>query len=168
MLGLSLASLALNVASTGASIAEGRKQTRAQEEIQDIESAQMEVEQEAARRASYNAMRKQQAAVSQAASNRGVGGSSGALGAISASTTNLLSSFSSQAGKASTARGITAQYQKAADASSRANLYGGVAQVGMGVAQAGFSNYQNQKALTGEMRSIPLMLSPGKKGIDFI
>ena len=116
---VALAALAVSSASTVYSIAEQRKAGKAQQEGQDIATAQQKSIDLANRRQQLREERIRRAQIEQAAANQGAGGSSGEAGAISALGSQVGSNIASISQGQLAASGISNAMSRAAGATQR-------------------------------------------------
>lgn len=117
----------LAVAGTVMSYSAQRKAAKEQRRANDIQQAGEEVRGRAARRAAARQERIQRGMLVQSGANTGTGGSSGFLGAVSSLSANYGSAVARQKEQDLTSKGVSAALQKAADYSSKANMYGSFA-----------------------------------------
>ena len=121
------ASAAIGAASTVYNIQQQKKAGAAQEEAQDISTAQQKSVDFANRRQQLRAERIRRAQIEQASSNQGVGGSSGEAGAVSALGAQVGANVASINQGQMAAEGISGAMSKAAGATQRAQVAQGVA-----------------------------------------
>lgn len=130
------AALAVTTASTVYSINEQKKAGKAQQEGQDIATAQQKSIDLANRRQQLREERIRRAKIEQAAANQGVGGSSGEAGAISALGSQVGSNIASISQGQVAANGISSAMSRAAGATQRAQVAQGVASLSGTIFQA--------------------------------
>jgi hypothetical protein len=121
-----VASAAVGAASTAYSIHQQGKASDAQEEAQDISSAQQKSVDLANKRQQMREERIKRAQIEQAASNQGVGGSSGEAGAVSALGTQVGTNIATINQGAKAAQGIGNAMSTAAGYSHNAQIAQGV------------------------------------------
>lgn len=130
------AALAVTTASTAYSINEQKKAGKAQQEGQDIATAQQKSIDLANRRQQLREERIRRAQIEQAAANQGAGGSSGEAGAISALGSQVGSNIASISQGQVAAEGISSAMSRAAGATQRAQVAQGVASLSGTIFQA--------------------------------
>ena len=124
---IAIAALAVSSASTVYSIAEQRKAGKAQQEGQDIATAQQKSVDLANKRQQLREERIRRAQIEQASANQGAGGSSGEAGAVSALGAQVGANVASINQGQMAAEGISGAMSKAAGATQRAQVAQGVA-----------------------------------------
>lgn len=133
---VAVASLLVTAASTAYSIEEQRKAGKAQQEGQDITTAQQKSVDLANRRQQIREERIRRAQIEQAAANQGAGGSSGEAGAISALGSQVGSNIASISQGQKAAEGIGNAMSAAAGSTQRAQVAQGVANLSGTIFQA--------------------------------
>lgn len=133
---VAVASLLITAASTAYSIEEQRKAGKAQQEGQDITTAQQKSVDLANRRQQIREERIRRAQIEQAAANQGAGGSSGEAGAISALGSQVGSNIASISQGQKAAEGIGNAMSAAAGSTQRAQVAQGVANLSGTIFQA--------------------------------
>jgi hypothetical protein len=128
---LAVASLVVGAAGTVASIEQGNKSAKAQKEARATSQAQNSINQQAQIRDQVRAQRVKTAQISQASADTGVTGSSGELGSASVLGAQTGSNVGNISGAGITTESLSRSTQRAADANSRANTYGAIANIGM-------------------------------------
>ena len=130
------ASAAIGAASTVYNVQQQKKAGAAQEEAQDISTAQQKSVDLANRRQQIREERIRRAQIEQAAANQGAGGSSGEAGAISAIGSQVGSNIASISQGQKAAEGIGNAMSAAAGSTQRAQVAQGVANLSGTIFQA--------------------------------
>lgn len=121
------AAAAVAAVGTVANMQQQKKAGKAQEEAQDISTAQQKSVDLANRRQQLREERIRRAQIEQASSNQGVGGSSGEAGAVSALGSQVGANIASINQGQKAAEGISGAMSRAAGATQRAQVAQGVA-----------------------------------------
>lgn len=127
---LAVASLAVAAVGTAASIEQGNASAKAQKDARATQAAQSSINQQNNIRDQVRAQRVKTAQIAQASSDTGVTASSGEIGGISALASQTGSNVGAIQQAGLTTSTLSNDYQKAADAQSRSQLYGQVARIG--------------------------------------
>ena len=147
---LAVASLAVAVVGTGASIVQGEKAQSAQKKARDVQTAQTQVNKQNAIRDQVRQQRVKAAQIQQASSNTGVVGSSGELGSTSSLGSQVGNNIGSLNEQGNTSTAISNNLQNAASASAKAATFGQVAQIGA----QGFSIFSNTPEFKQKLNSV--------------
>ena len=133
-----MAELLVMAVSTFAQIKQEKKRAAAETEARDITSANEQLRNRAARRKAVREERIRRRRIQQVSVNTGVAGSSGEIGAQAALSASVGRNIAFQTQETKAAQGISAQNQRAADATSaitRIRAFEGLFQAGIDTAK---------------------------------
>jgi len=129
-----MAELLITAVSTFAQISQEKKRVAAETEARDITSANEQLRNRAARRKAVREERIRRRRIQQVSVNTGVAGGSGEIGALAALSASVGRNIAFQEQETKSAQGISAQNQRAADATSaitRIRAFEGLFQAGL-------------------------------------